>query len=170
IFSHHFAVIASLKTASLFFVILLSVTVYLSLKQQALYLAMLALTMAYIAPLVIPQSHPDVIFLFGYYFVINLAVAAVNFIQPWKILHQIAFFATLFIGGAMIGLYGETQQFDTLDIILWLHIGLFIWLSIRYSQLMLRVRDEDLSIENKANQKEQRLQPILDVGLIFSVP
>lgn len=170
IFSHHFAVIASLKTASLFFVILLSVTVYLSLKQQALYLAMLALTMAYIAPLVIPQSHPDVIFLFGYYFVINLAVAAVNFIQPWKILHQIAFFATLFIGGAMIGLYGETQQFDTLDLILWLHIGLFIWLSIRYSQLMLRVRDEDLSIENKANQKEQRLQPILDVGLIFSVP
>ncbi len=170
IFSHHFAMIASLKTASLFFVILLSVTVYLSLKQQALYLAMLALTMAYIAPLVIPQSHPDVIFLFGYYFVINLAVAAVNFIQPWKILHQIAFFATLFIGGAMIGLYGETQQFDTLDLILWLHIGLFIWLSIRYSQLMLRVRDEDLSIENKANQKEQRLQPILDVGLIFSVP
>lgn len=70
----------------------------------------------------------------------------------------------------MIGLYGETQQFDTLDLILWLHIGLFIWLSIRYSQLMLRVRDENLSIENKANQKEQRLQPILDVGLIFSVP
>jgi uncharacterized membrane protein len=32
-----------------------------------------------------------VIFLFGYYFVINLAVVAVNFIQPWKILHQIAF-------------------------------------------------------------------------------
>jgi len=35
---------------------------------------------------------------------------------------------------------------------------------------MLRVRDEYLSIDNKANQKEQRLQPILDVGLIFSVP
>ena len=66
-------------------------TVYLSLKQQALYLAMLALSMAYLAPLVIPQNHPDVIFLFAYYLLINLAVAAVNFIQPWKILHQIAF-------------------------------------------------------------------------------
>ncbi len=120
IFSHHFAVIASLGTASTLFVILLLVTVYLSLKQQALYLAMLALTMAYLAPLLIPQNHPDVIFLFGYYFLINLAVAAVNFIQPWKILHQIAFFATMFIGGTTIGIYA--------------------------------------------------LQPILDVGLIFSVP
>lgn len=166
IFSHHFAVIASLGTASTLFVILLLVTVYLSLKQQALYLAMLALTMAYLAPLLIPQNHPDVIFLFGYYFLINLAVAAVNFIQPWKILHQIAFFATMFIGGTTIGIYAETHQFDTLDWILWLHIGLFIWLSIRYSQLMLRAQNQIKEVEPKA----QRLQPILDVGLIFSVP
>ena len=166
IFSHHFAVIASLGTASTLFVILLLVTVYLSLKQQALYLAMLALTMAYLAPLLIPQNHPDVIFLFGYYFLINLAVAAVNFIQPWKILHQIAFVATMFIGGTTIGIYAETHQFDTLDWILWLHIGLFIWLSIRYSQLMLRAQNQIKEVEPKA----QRLQPILDVGLIFSVP
>lgn len=165
IFSHHFAVIASLSTASILFVILLSATVYLSLKQQALYLAMLALTMAYLAPLVIPQNHPDVIFLFGYYFVINLAVAALNFIQPWKILHQIAFFATMFIGGSSIGVYAKTSQFDTLDVILWLHIALFIWLSIRYSQLMLRAQNQQ-----PTDQSSERLQPILDVGLIFSVP
>ncbi len=170
IFSHHFAVIASLSTASILFVILLLAMVYLSLKQQALYLAMLALSMAYLAPLVIPQNHPDVIFLFGYYFVINLAVAAVNFIQPWKILHQIAFFATMFIGGATIGIYAKTYQFDTLDMILWLHIALFIWLSIRYSQLMLRTQTQDISIDQTGSQSRQRLQPILDVGLIFSVP
>ncbi|RUP38039.1 MAG: DUF2339 domain-containing protein [Acinetobacter sp.] len=170
IFSHHFAVIASLTTASILFVILLLATVYLSLKQQALYLSMLALSMAYLAPLVIPQNHPDVIFLFGYYFLINLAVAAVNFIQPWKILHQIAFFATMFIGGATIGIYAKTYQFDTLDIILWLHITLFIWLSIRYSQLMLRTQHQDSNIEQEDHYSSQRLQPILDVGLIFSVP
>lgn len=166
IFSHHFAVIASLSTASILFVILLLATVYLSLKQHALYLAMLALTMAYLAPLVIPQNHPDVIFLFGYYFVINLAVVALNFIQPWKILHQIAFFATMFIGGSTIGIYAKTAQFDTLDIILWLHIALFIWLSIRYSQLMLRAQNA----QQQTDQRSERLQPILDVGLIFSVP
>ncbi|ENX61174.1 MULTISPECIES: DUF2339 domain-containing protein [Acinetobacter] len=166
IFSHHFAVIASLSTASILFVMLLLATVYLSLKQQALYLAMLALTMAYLAPLVIPQNHPDVIFLFSYYFVINLAVAALNFIQPWKILHQIAFFATMFIGGTTIGIYAKTAQFNTLDIILWLHMALFIWLSIRYSQLMLRAQNE----QQQTAQTSERLQPILDVGLIFSVP
>lgn len=166
IFSHHFSVIASLTSASILFVILLSLTVYLSLKQQALYLALLALTMAYLAPLVIPQQHPDVIFLFSYYFLINLAVAVVNFIQPWKILHQIAFFATMLIGGAVIGIYADRQQFNTLDIILWLHIALFIWLSVRYSQLMLRAQKQ----HDDVKLDMPRLQPILDIGLIFSVP
>jgi len=163
VFSHHFGVIANLTTASILFTILLAITVFLSLKQQAIYLAILALGMAYAAPLVIPQYRPDVVFLFSYYLVINLAVAAVNFIQPWKILNQIAFFATMFIGGSAIGFYAEPAKFDTLDWILWLHIALFIWLSVRYSQNISRV---------SAHEKQEgiRLPPLLDVGLIFSVP
>ncbi|MCJ8162748.1 DUF2339 domain-containing protein [Acinetobacter zhairhuonensis] len=169
IFAHHFAVIQSLMTASILFVILLGLTVVLSLKQQALYLAILALSMAYLAPLLIPHNHPDVVFLFSYYFVINLAVVAVNYLQPWKILHQIAFFATMFIGGAVIGLYAENSQLKTLDVILWLQIALFIWLSIRYSQLMLAEQKLQHEPEPSSNS-QKKLQPILDVGLIFSVP
>ncbi|MCU7698094.1 DUF2339 domain-containing protein [Acinetobacter sp. AYS6] len=163
VFSHHFGVIANLMTASILFTILLAITVFLSLKQQAIYLAILALGMAYAAPLVIPQYRPDVVFLFSYYLVINLAVAAVNFIQPWKILNQIAFFATMFIGGSAIGFYAEPAKFDTLDWILWLHIALFIWLSVRYSQNISRVSAGE-------HQEGIRLPPLLDVGLIFSVP
>lgn len=163
VFSHHFGVIASLTTASILFTILLAITVFLSLKQQAIYLAILALGMAYAAPLVIPQYRPDVVFLFSYYLVINLAVAAVNFIQPWKILNQIAFFATMFIGGSAIAFYAEPAKFDTLDWILWLHIALFIWLSVRYSQNIARVSEHE-------KQEGIRLPPLLDVGLIFSVP
>ncbi len=163
VFSHHFGVITSLTTASILFAILLAITVFLSLKQQAIYLAILALGMAYAAPLVIPQYRPDVVFLFSYYLVINLAVAAVNFIQPWKILNQIAFFATMFIGGSAIAFYGEPAKFDTLDWILWLHIALFIWLSVRYSQNISRVSEHE-------KQEGIRLPPLLDVGLIFSVP
>lgn len=62
VFSHHFGVITSLTTASILFTILLAITVFLSLKQQAIYLAILALGMAYAAPLVIPQYRPDVVF------------------------------------------------------------------------------------------------------------
>lgn len=163
VFSHHFGVIANLTTASILFTILLVITVFLSLKQQAIYLAILALGMAYAAPLVIPQYRPDVVFLFSYYLVINLAVAAVNFIQPWKILNQIAFFATMFIGGTAIAFYAEPAKFDTLDWILWLHIALFIWLSVRYSQNIARVSEHE-------KQEGIRLPPLLDVGLIFSVP
>lgn len=163
VFSHHFGVIANLTTASILFTILLAITVFLSLKQQAIYLAILALGMAYAAPLVIPQYRPDVVFLFSYYLVINLAVAAVNFIQPWKILNQIAFFATMFIGGSAIAFYAEPAKFDTLDWILWLHIALFIWLSVRYSQNMARVSEHE-------KQEGIRVPPLLDVGLIFSVP
>ncbi|URM40421.1 DUF2339 domain-containing protein [Acinetobacter sp. AS23] len=163
VFSHHFGVIANLTTASILFTILLAITVFLSLEQQAIYLAILALGMAYAAPLVIPQYRPDVVFLFSYYLVINLAVAAVNFIQPWKILNQIAFFATMFIGGSAIGFYAEPAKFDTLDWILWLHIALFIWLSVRYSQNISRVSARE-------QQEGIRLPPLLDVGLIFSVP
>lgn len=163
VFSHHFGVIANLTTASILFTILLAITVFVSLKQQAIYLAILALGMAYAAPLVIPQYRPDVVFLFSYYLVINLAVAAVNFIQPWKILNQIAFFATMFIGGTAIAFYAEPAKFDTLDWILWLHIALFIWLSVRYSQNISRVSARE-------QQEGIRLPPLLDVGLIFSVP
>ncbi|HDK8953419.1 TPA: DUF2339 domain-containing protein [Acinetobacter baumannii] len=163
VFSHHFGVITSLTTASILFTILLAITVFLSLKQQAIYLTILALGMAYAAPLVIPQYRPDVVFLFSYYLVINLAVAAVNFIQPWKILNQIAFFATMFIGGSAIAFYAEPAKFDILDWILWLHIALFIWLSVRYSQNISRVSEHE-------KQEGIRLPPLLDVGLIFSVP
>ena len=168
IFAHHFEVLQSLMTASILFVMLLGITVVLSLKQQALYLAILALSMAYLAPLLIPHTHPDVVFLFGYYFVINLAVVVVNYLQPWKTLHQIAFFVTMFIGGSVIGIYAEDSQLNTLDIILWLHIALFIWLSIRYSQLMVAEQQQQREFETGSNNK--KLQPILDVGLIFSVP
>ncbi len=59
--------------------------------------------------------------------------------------------------------YAEPAKFNTLDWILWCHIALFIWLSVRYSQNISRT---------SASEKQEgiRLPPLLDVGLIFSVP
>ncbi len=69
----------------------------------------------------------------------------------------------MFIGGSAIVFYAEPAKFDTLDWILWLHIALFIWLSVRYSQNISRVSEHE-------KQEGIRLPPLLDVGLIFSVP
>ncbi|MDQ1208598.1 putative membrane protein [Acinetobacter baylyi] len=174
IFAHHYAVIASLSGASVCFIILLIITVGLSLKQNAVYLSMLALSMAYLAPLVIPQYRPDSVFLMSYYLVINLAVAAMNFVKPWKILNQIAFFATGLIASSFIMLYADQAQYQTLDIILWLHILLFIWLSIRYSQLIQKeyrsFKAQAFNAQPILDSQTVELPPILDVGLIFSVP
>lgn len=49
----------------------------------------------------------------------------------------------MFIGGSAIAFYGEPAKFDTLDWILWLHIALFIWLSVRYSQNISRVSEHE---------------------------
>lgn len=159
VFAHHYAVVADLTLAGFLFVLLLLLTTFLSLKQQNLSLAILALGMAYLAPLLIPQTHPDALFLLSYYLLVNIAVAIVNFIQPWRILNHIAFFASMLIGGIMMGLYLQQAQKVWLDVILWCHIILFIWLSVRYSQLMSGLQ-----------QKLTRWQPVLDVSLIFSVP
>lgn len=174
IFAHHYAVIASLSVASVCFSILLIITVGLSLRQNAVYLSILALSMAYLAPFVIPQYRPDSVFLMSYYLVINLAVAAMNFVKPWKILNQIAFFATGLIAGTFIVMYANQAQYQTLDSILWLHLLLFIWLSIRYSQLIQKeyrsLKAHSLNDQSNHDQQLIQLPPILDVGLIFSVP
>ncbi|PSD39114.1 DUF2339 domain-containing protein [Acinetobacter radioresistens] len=171
VFAHHYGVITSLSIASMLFAALLIVTSYLSLKQHAVYLAILALGMAYAAPLVIPQYHPDTVFLLGYYLLINLAVAVVNFVQSWKILNHIAFFVTMLLGGSVIVIYSEAKQYLILDLIIWLHILLFIWLSIRYSQLIARKHALSLrQLLSHPEQEQGRLQPLLDVSLIFSVP
>lgn len=174
IFAHHYAVIANLSIASVGFAVLLLITVALSLKQNAVYLSMLALSMAYLAPLLIPQSHPDSVFLLSYYLMINLAVAAMNFIKPWKILNQIAFFASGLLAGSVIVIYANPAQYHTLDLILWLHIALFIWLSVRYSQLIQKeyrsLKDQSLNDSSLNHQSNIQLPPLVDVGLIFSVP
>ncbi|MCU4413480.1 DUF2339 domain-containing protein [Acinetobacter sp. WU_MDCI_Axc73] len=179
IFAHHYAVIANLSIASVGFAVLLLITVTLSLKQNAVYLSMLALGMAYLAPLLIPHSHPDSVFLLSYYLMINLAVAAMNFIKPWKILNQIAFFASGLLAGSFIIIYANPAQYHTLDLILWLHIALFVWLSVRYSQLIQKeyrsfndqsLNDLPLKHQSKKDQSNIQLPPLLDVGLIFSVP
>ncbi|WP_130804512.1 DUF2339 domain-containing protein [Acinetobacter ihumii] len=178
IFAHHYAVIESLSIASIGFAVLLIITVALSLKQNAVYLAILALSMAYLAPLVIPQYRPDSIFLLSYYLLINLAVAAINVIKPWKILNQIAFCATGLLAGSIIVLYASPTQYHTLDLILWLHIAVFIWLSVRYSQLIQKeyrslkdqAKDQAFNYSFANHQQGVQLPPLLDVGLIFSVP
>ncbi|MFT4020206.1 MAG: DUF2339 domain-containing protein [Acinetobacter sp.] len=158
-FAHHFHVIASLTLASFCLAILLLTTIILSLKQNTIYLAVFALGMAYIAPFVIPQYQPEPVLLWGYYSAVNVAVLIINYLKPWKLLNHLAFFSTLTLGGQALFTQDINGHMRLLDGLLWLNLLLFIWLSVRYSQL--KVKD---------HLDPSRSSELLDVSLIFSVP
>lgn len=158
-FAYYNGVIASLAIASLCFVLVMAVTLWLSLKQQSIELALMAMIIAYLAPFTLPVRNATAIELVAYYLVINIAVAVLSTFRPWKVLNQIAFLMTVVVGGAYAFYQGKTPERGMLALLVLAHSTVFIWLSFRYSQLLAR---EDLT--------QFKLKPILDVALIFAAP
>lgn len=158
-FAYYNAVIPSLSVAALLFTVVMLLTLILSLKQQSIELALMAMVMAYIAPFTLPVRHATAIELVGYYVIINVAVAFLSTMRPWKILNQVAFLITACVGGGYAFYYGQPQQRDILTLLIALHSTIFIWLSFRFTQLIAK---QDLA--------EFKLKPVLDIALIFGVP
>ena len=158
-FAYYNAVIASFAWAALAFALIMALTLYLSLKQQAIELALMAMVIAYAAPFTLPVRNASAIELVGYYAVINLAVAILSTLRPWKTLNQIAFLITVIIGGGYAFQVGDQSQRSTLSLLIVLHSAIFIWLSFRFSQLLAK---DDLS--------QFKLKPALDIALIFGAP
>ena len=158
-FAYYNGVIASLVIASLCFVVVMALTLWLSLKQQSIELALMAMIIAYLAPFTLPVRNATAIELVAYYLVINIAVAVLSTFRPWKVLNQIAFLMTVVVGGAYAFYQGKASERDMLAVLVLAHSAVFIWLSFRYSQLLAR---EDLT--------QFKLKPILDVALIFAAP
>lgn len=157
-FAYYNQLITSLLIASLLFIGLMLVTIRLSLKQQSIELALMAMLIAYLAPFTLPIRDMSSVELLAYYWVINLAVAVLSSLRPWKILTQITFLLTLFIAVIYGLLHPEAEQFQLLILIL-AHSAIFIGLGFRYSQLLAK---QDL--------EHFKLKPILDLALVFGVP
>lgn len=157
-FAYYNQIIASLLVASLLFIVLMLVTIRLSLKQKSIELALMAMLIAYIAPFTLPVRVISSVELLAYYWVINLAVAVLSSLRPWKILTQVTFLLTVLIATGYGLLHPDAAQFHLLILIL-AHSVLFIWLGFRYSQLLAK---QDL--------QQFKLNPILDLVLIFGVP
>ena len=158
-FAYYNGVIASLAAASLCFSMVMLLTLWLSLKQQSFELALMAMVIAYLAPFTLPVRNATAIELVAYYWVINVAVAILSTLRPWKFLNQVAFLFTVLVGGAYAFYQGTMDERETLALLVLAHSAIFIWLSFRYSQLLAR---EDLT--------QFKLKPVLDVALIFAAP
>ncbi|NNG74735.1 DUF2339 domain-containing protein [Acinetobacter sp. ANC 4277] len=158
-FAYYNAVILTLGMAALGFAVIMGVTLALSLKQQSIELALMAMIIAYIAPFTLPVRNATAIELIAYYVVINLAVVVLSTLRPWKILNQIAFLMTVIVGGGYAFYQGEEQERNILTLLVIIHTTIFVWLSFRFSQLIAK---DDLA--------QFKLKPALDIALIFGAP
>ena len=158
-FAYYNQVIPNLPIASLCFAAILLPAIWLSLKQQSIELALMAMMIAYIAPFTLPVRNATAAELIAYYLCINLAVAVLSTLRPWKILNQISFLMTVLVGGAYAFYRGEEQERTALSYLIYAHAAIFIWLGFRFSQLLAQ-----------ENLMRFQLKPVLDLALIFGAP
>src|SRR5690606_26879550 len=158
-FAYYNLVIPTLPLAACVFIIILAMTLYLSLKQESIELALMALLIAYLAPFTLPIRDASAVELISYYLLINVGVAVLSSFRPWKILNQIAFLITAIVGGMYSLIHGDTHERYAMTALILAHSALFIWLGFRFSQLLAR---QDLS--------RFQLKPVLDLALIFAAP
>ncbi len=101
-FAYYNAVIAGFGMACVLYAVLMALTIWLSLKQQSVELAIMAMLIAYLAPFTLPVRDATATEFIAYYLVINIAVAVMSTLRPWKYLNQIAFLMTVIMGGDML--------------------------------------------------------------------
>nr|MBP8207109.1 DUF2339 domain-containing protein [Acinetobacter sp.] len=135
-FAYYNQVIGTLTIAAVCYAIIMMLTLYLSLKQQSIELALMAMLIAYLAPFTLPVRDATAVEFVAYYVVINIAVAILTTLRPWKILNQIAFLATVFIAGGYAFLNGSDHDRPMMTILVLIHTAIFVWLGFRFSQLI----------------------------------
>lgn len=158
-FSYYNQILPSFAVASCIFAALMALSIYLSLKQNSIELALMAMLIAYIAPFTLPVRDATAPEFLAYYLAINIALAVLSTLRPWKVLNQVGFLITLLVGGAYVFLHGQDSQQDVLAVFVVLHSMVFIWLAFRFSQLL-----------SQQDVQHFALKPTLDLGLLFGAP
>lgn len=158
-FAYYNLVIPNLAIASLCFIVVMLLTLWLSLKQQSVELALMAMLIAYFAPFTLPVRNATAIEFIAYYLLINISVAVLSSLRPWKYLNQITFLMTVVVGGGYAFYHGYIFERQVLTLLVLAHAAIFIWLGFRFSQLL--AQDDVVTFQ---------LKPILDLALIFGAP
>ncbi len=159
-FSYNHFVIENFLMAFSLFIVLMILTIGLSFKQNRIELAIMATLVAYIAPFTLIKNDFSSFDLLCYYLAINFSIAIMTSFKAWKYLNQIGLFITILIGGiyTLIHGLGEQSKFSFTILIL-ANTILFVWLGLRYSQLLTKQKIKDFNFE-----------PILDLALVFTAP
>lgn len=158
-FAYYNGIIGSLGAASVCFIAIIVLNLYLSLAQKSLELALMAMFIAYIAPFTLPVRDATALEFVAYYLAINIAVAVLTTLRPWKVLNQIAFLTTVIVAGGYAILHPRADTQHALSLLILAHSAVFIWVSFRFSQLLAKHDFSNFSVK-----------PILDLALVFGAP
>lgn len=156
--SYHLQALSSVLVAYMALAALLASTLWLALKQNALFLAFIALGSGFIAPFLLNTNSHDIAALMAYLFALNAALAVIALFKPWRILNTVALLLTFGIGGLAIWQYAAEDQHFVIGCWVWAIFVLYLFMSIRYSQHIASVHQQIKNI------------PIVDTTLIFATP
>ncbi|MGP5526708.1 DUF2339 domain-containing protein [Psychrobacter celer] len=175
--------------------LLSAVTIGLAVRQNALPMALLALSGGFFAPVLTGEDTGSLVALFSYYLLLNITVAVIAHYRTWKMLNLLGVLVTFglaYYWGATNNLSAtiEAQRW-TLVLLVTLHVLLYLFVVIRYAQQIIAYNtlnetdiaqmtvgsiygtnpSTDASTNNhtKNSANNTYVFPI-DTGLLFSVP
>lgn len=174
--------------------VLSALTVGLALRQNAFPLALLALGGGFLAPILTSDNSQNLTALFGYYLLLNTAIAIIAHFRPWKVLNLLGVtltFGLAYYLGSETPLSVLQAQRSALVLLTVLHVALYLFVVIRFAQQLTQYNVAEFakhklskqSLLNKSqengtleNQVETSIKTLprylfpIDVGLLFSVP
>lgn len=131
----------------------------LAVRQNALPLAVLGFGGGFLAPVLTSTGAGNHVALFGYYLVLNLAIAWIARRQAWKLLNLVGFVFTFSIGALWGARAYTTGHFATTEPFLVAHFLLYLYIALQYTRQLV-----------SANEVRALRVPVVDGGLLFGVP
>ena len=135
---------------------LAGLTAFLATAQNALPLAVLGLTGAFLAPVLASTSSGNHVALFGWYTLINVAVAWLATRRPWKLLNTLGFAFTTAVALAWGASRWTPSLLASTEPFLLLHLALYLFITVQYAR--------------RISSTEHKRIALVDAGLLFGVP
>lgn len=166
--------------------LLSAVTIGLAVRQNALPLALLALSGGFFAPILTSSDIGNLVTLFSYYLLLNVTIAIIAHYRTWKMLNLLGVMITFglaYYWGATENLSAviEAQRWS-LVLLVALHVLLYLFVVIRYAQQIIAyntlneanfAHSDTVKHPNNVDKihwgNHSYIFPI-DTGLLFSMP
>lgn len=160
--------------------VLAIVTTVLAVRQNAFPLAVLALSGGFFAPLLTGTDNGSLSLLFGYYLLLNTAVALMAHYRAWKVLNLVSVLATFGVAyywglTESVSVAAQiTEQRWMLVLLTALHVLLYLFVAIRYAEHIITYNANTSGARNvnapAHSARDKRTLFPIDTSLLFSVP